>query len=94
VDIVLLDRKTAAVSWLAMADRDGSAELKMALVGRRDGILAESTLQELTASRRGGFPQMIGTPAGLLFAWAEPGDPGRLRTALLRLSAGYLDDLH
>ncbi len=94
VDIVLLDRKTAAVSWLAMAERDGSAALKMALVGRRDGILAESTLHELTASRRGGFPQMIGTPAGLLFAWTEPGDPGRLRTALLRLSAGYLDDLH
>jgi len=93
VDIVLIDSRTAAVSWLGTAEQKGRATLRVAFVDRDSGKLAELTLHTLAASRLAGFPQAVASPGGLMFAWTEPGDPGQVRTGFLTVPDDYLDNL-
>ena len=93
VDIVLIDDHTAVVSWLGAAERDGRAALRVAFVDRETGKLAELSLHSLAASRLAGFPQAARSTGGLLFAWTEPEEPGRIRTGFLAIPDGYLDSL-
>ncbi len=93
VDIVLIDSRTAAVSWLGTAEQKGRATLRVAFVDRDSGKLAELTLHTLAASRLAGFPQAVASPGGLMFAWSEPGDPGQVRTGFLTVPDDYLDNL-
>ena len=93
VDIVLIDDHTAVVSWLGAADREGRAALHVAFVDRETGKLAELSLYSLAASRLAGFPQAARATGGLIFAWTEPEEPGRVRTGILAIPDGYLDSL-
>jgi len=79
VDVVLLDDGRAIVSWLQQGtdgaqilaqpfDRDGPAGAAV--------VVAGSSVQ-----RSSGFPQMVRSGEGLLFAWTDPADPARVRTA-------------
>lgn len=82
VDLVLT-RDGAAAIWLGAPDRDGRAVLRFARVSRAGEIASESTIATVAASRRSGFPQMAMATDGLVLAWTEPGQPGRIATAII-----------
>jgi hypothetical protein len=83
VDVVLLGRDRAAVTWLHET-ADG-AEIRVQPFDD-DGpsgpvaVVARSSVQ-----RASGFPQMIRAGDGLLFAWTDASGPSRVRTAYAAL---------
>lgn len=85
VDAVLLDDGTAFVSWI----EGKSAGEEAGLYARRvtpDGRTSEAVLlMPSTTSRAGGYPRMVHAGQELVFAWTEPGTPGRVRSARARL---------
>lgn len=83
VDTVLLDDGRAAVSWLA--DAPDGAEIRVQVFNRRGPAGRSMTVARTDVGRPSGFPQMLLTEGGLLFAWTLPGDSPRVRTAFARL---------
>ena len=83
VDVVLLDEERAVVSWLS--DGTAGAEI-LAQPFTREGAAAPAmTVARSSVARSSGFPQMIRTHGGLLFAWTVSGDSPRVRTAFAAL---------
>jgi hypothetical protein len=86
VDIELLDGGTAMVSWLERTGGEG-AEVRARQV-RRSGVTGPHvTVSPSSATRSSGFPRMVRTADGVLMAWTISGEPGAVRTALLRVDA-------
>lgn len=84
VDVALLDDGSAAVTWLEQVGTDG-AEVRLRRVepgGRRSG---SSVIAGSSAARTSGFPRMAPAGNALLFAWTQPGDDARVRTAIAQL---------
>lgn len=83
VDVALLPDGRAVVSWLE--DTTGSAEIR-AQPFTADGVAgAVVVIAKSGVARSSGFPQMILVDDALLFAWTQPGEPQRVRTALAGL---------
>jgi hypothetical protein len=84
VDVVLLADGSALVSWLEGTEQ--SAQIR-ALRLRPDGTRdAPVVVRETSASRKSGFPRMARAGQNVFFAWTEissPGEPARVRTAVL-----------
>ena len=81
VDIALLDAETAAVSWVGKT-ADGVAQVRLRHM-RIDGAARPiRVVAEGDFSRGTGFPQMIDTPSGLVFAWPEAGEPRAVHTGI------------
>jgi hypothetical protein len=79
VDLVLLDDGRAIVSWLQQSP--AGAEIR-AQPFDRDGAAGPAVVIASTSVQRAsGFPQMVYTGDGLLFAWTDAGDPTQVRTA-------------
>lgn len=72
VDVLLLDTKTAIVSWMEMSGKQ--AVIKAVKVGM-DGLKSESiAIARLDASRSTGFPQMELLKDNVHFAWTAVND--------------------
>lgn len=69
VDVLLVDKNTALVSWMETADKN--AFLKVARVSRKGIISKHQVIATLNASRKTGFPQMELVENNLLFAWTD-----------------------
>jgi len=83
VDVVLLEDGRAVVSW--MQQSSGGAEIR-AQPFSRGGVAGPAILvADASVHRASGFPQMVRTDDGLLFAWTDSGDPAQVRTAFARL---------
>jgi len=82
VDVTLLEDGSAGVSWVARAGE--GAELRFRSIGRSGERGPIVVVSPTSASRAAGFPQMVRAGDRILFAWTEPREPSRLRTALSR----------
>ena len=56
-------------------------------VGQQGAPGAPLTLSTTVTSRRAGFPRLACTGEALVFAWTEPGDASRVRSARLPLTS-------
>mgnify|MGYP001952529738 FL=1 len=72
VDVALLDKETALVSY--MESKDKSAQLKVAKINRLSGVSNERVIAEISSSRKTGFPQMELMGDKVLFAWTDVTD--------------------
>jgi hypothetical protein len=82
VDVVLVDGR-AIVSWLA--EGESGARIR-AQPFDRDGPAGHAVdIAGSSVARSSGFPQMVATGEGLLFAWTEVRDPPTIATALATL---------
>lgn len=79
VDVVMASRGRAIVSW--MEEGADGAQLVAQPFSAAGPAGAKTTIAATGLARATGFPQMLGTGEGLLFAWTEAGDPPRVRTA-------------
>ena len=78
-DVVLLNDGGALVSWLALTDTGADVRLRRI---RPDGALEPAlTVAETSPARASGFPRMVRSGRRLFFAWTDPGEPSRIRTA-------------
>ncbi|CAN5220641.1 hypothetical protein BH24PSE2_BH24PSE2_24530 [soil metagenome] len=85
VDVAMLE-DGAIVSWLAEA-RSGEAQIRLRSVDAAGGSGDVQVLATTSAARSSGFPQMVASRDGLVFAWTATETPSRVRTAVLPLSA-------
>jgi hypothetical protein len=85
VAIRLAEDDAALVSWLGRA-ADGTGQLRLRRVLPEGASGPIQVIAEGDVSRGSGFPQMIDTADGLVFAWTEPGEPSRILTARLNAS--------
>ena len=83
VDVEWLDDNAVAVSWLRTG-ADGDGELCVRRVDTNGNLSRELVVAKTGADRFSGFPQMIRSREGLLFAWtATSGRSSTVETALL-----------
>lgn len=83
VDVVMAPQGRAIVSWL---EEGGSgARLVAQRFSAAGPAGAKNVIAATGLARATGFPQMLATGDGLLFAWTEAGDPWRVRTAYAAL---------
>jgi hypothetical protein len=83
VDVALDPRGGAWVSW--MEQTAGGAELRVRRVTDDGRRLAALTVADSSAARTSGFPRMELLGNELVFAWRDPGEPARVRTAVLEV---------
>jgi hypothetical protein len=83
VDVVLLEDGRAVVSWLADGER--GAEVRAQPFSHAGAAGPAVVIAQTSIARSSGFPQMVRTDGGLLFAWTESGDPPQVQTAFARL---------
>jgi hypothetical protein len=85
VDVVLLPRGAALVSWIEKTS--AGAELRVRSV-QPDGTRGEAlTVAASSAARSTGFPRMVRSGAEVMLAWRDAADPPRVRTAVVSWSA-------
>lgn len=85
VDIVMVSRNKALVSWLEQ--KEGRAAVKLVEVDA-EGIVGERyTITESKASRQSGFPRMVKNGKQIIFAWTNVEDEKtNIKTSLLDLN--------
>lgn len=79
VDVVLLDDGRAIVSWLQPSA--AGAEIRAQPFDRDGAAGPAAVIASTSVQRASGFPQMVHTGDGLLFAWTDVGDSTQVRTA-------------
>lgn len=72
VDVLLLDKETAIVSWMEAEGK--KAQLKAVKVARNGSQGTPHVIVAMNASRQSGFPQMERVGDTVYFAWTEVGD--------------------
>jgi hypothetical protein len=83
VDVLLLDEKSAVVSWI---DGAAPAPRLLAQIFGPEGPRAPAvTIANTDVARSSGFPRMARDVDGVLFAWTEPGDTPAIRAAHVAL---------
>lgn len=83
VDVAFISKGRAVVSWMAHAGRD--AELRVRPYTEQGPAGAAVTVARVGQARASGFPQMIATGRGLLFAWTATGTTPAVHTAFAPL---------
>lgn len=85
VDVVLLDKETAIVSY--MESENGVARFKIAQIQRSGTITIDRIIADMDGSRKTGFPQMELVDDKLLFAWTDFRDnQTAIKTAYMMLA--------
>lgn len=85
VDVLLLDEKSALVSW--MESHDGTAQLKAVKVNRDATKGKQHIITEMNASRQSGFPQMERIGDKVYFAWTNSGKTtSQVKTAFVQVN--------
>ncbi len=80
VDVVMLDEKSALVSWL---ERD-TDHARIAL--RRvtpSGVTQPTFVTTTSQARSSGFPRMVSIDGEIILAWTEGDEPSRIGTAVI-----------
>lgn len=85
VDLTLLEDGSAMVLWLERTE--GGAEVRLRRVAADGGLGPVRVIGASSAARASGFPRMVAADGRMVFAWTEPGDPGRIRVAAAPLEA-------
>jgi len=88
VDLVMLDEKTALVSWMESSNE--MALLKLAKVGISGSVEKIITIEEISASRSTGFPQMEVVGDQIYLAWNDIIDE-KSKVKIVRLSFDALN---
>lgn len=86
VAALILPNGSALVVWMERAEK--GAEIRARLIrpdGSRDGSI---TVARSSAARASGFPRVARAGNDIVFAWTEPGNPSRVRTAVIDIT-GY-----
>ncbi len=83
VDVAFISKGRAVVSWLATTARD--AQLRVRPYTAYGPAGPAVTVARIGPARASGFPQMVATGNGLLFAWTETGSVPSVRTAFAPL---------
>ncbi len=85
VDVVLLDKNTALVSYVESKDK--SAQLKVAKINQSGEVSNAKVITEISASRKSGFPQMELVGDKILFAWTDVlSGKSNVRTSLISIN--------
>ncbi len=82
VDVVLVDERTAIVSWL------GQGEIRLRWIGPAGPLGPPRVVARTSESRASGFPRMVLFEDELFLAWTEPGDVSRVHAARIPQDAG------
>lgn len=72
VDVVMIDKETAAVSWLEKRGEQASVRVQIVTRSGKNG--QPLTLGMTSAARPSGFPRMVRFRDSLLIAWTLPGE--------------------
>lgn len=84
VDLALIDKQTALISWMAATET--AAEIRAVKVSRSGQISAPVVIATLDASRNTGFPQMELVGDKVYFAWTDVHQAGsQVKTAYVAL---------
>ncbi len=83
VDVVLLSKNRAVVSWLENGEKD--AEIRIRQVDADGTVSASQVVATTSASRASGFPRMAFNGELLLFAWTRPGEVPRVNVAKIAI---------
>ena len=86
VDVQLLDNGDALVSWLERVE--GQAELRVRRVSPSGTRSVAATVAQGSSERSSGFPHIAISDGNVVFAWTEPGEPGK--PAKLRIATAPL----
>jgi hypothetical protein len=85
VDVVLLERGVALVSWLEKTTLGAALRLRRL---RADGAQGTSlTVADAGGARSSGFPRLCRSGDEVVVAWRDAGDRGRVRTASVTWTA-------
>lgn len=85
VHLALLDDGSALVTWLERVE--GTAEVRVRHVDP-NGVGSATSVTGTHAERASGFPRMARSADRIFFAWTEPGEQPRVRTAVASLGGG------
>jgi hypothetical protein len=80
VDVVLVSDAIALVSWIGKT-AEGLGQIRMRRVSVAGELGPVQIIAEGDVSRAAGFPQLVESRDGLVYAWTEPGEPSRVLTA-------------
>ncbi|NNE88793.1 MAG: exo-alpha-sialidase [Silicimonas sp.] len=87
VDIEMLDKTTAVVSWIA-GGTQGHDQIALRVIGRDGAMGPKRQVAPIATSRASGFPQMIRLGEELVFAWTDTtGETSQVRTATVSIQA-------
>ena len=87
VDVVMVDARTALVSWLAQGE-GGTASLHVGRFTREGARGDAATVAVSSGARSSGFPRIARSGDRAVIAWRDAADPPRVRTAVLDAAAG------
>jgi hypothetical protein len=85
VDVELDGTGRALVTWLERVGTEG-AEVRLKRISTDGSQSAAVVVANSAAARSSGFPRMIRSGDEVIFAWTQPGDTARVRTATARLT--------
>ncbi|MEO5618155.1 MAG: hypothetical protein ABIS67_10320, partial [Candidatus Eisenbacteria bacterium] len=83
VGVAVLADGSAAVSWMEEDGKQARVRARFVREGARPG--AAATVARIPGARASGVPQMVRDGERLVFSWTEPGKPGRLKLAAVKL---------
>lgn len=86
VDVALAPGGDAVVAWVASAPGAAAASVRVRRVAADGRVGNAVEVARTTASRESGFPRIAVLGDRLAVAWVEPGEPSRLRAALVRFA--------
>jgi hypothetical protein len=83
VDVEMLEDGSAAVCWVE-GEKAKARVLarRIAPDGKKGPLFA---VADVSGARGSGFPQMVTTDAGFMFAWTEPTKPSKIRLGSTRV---------
>ena len=82
VDVLLLDKETAMISWLESTEE--MAKILTARVKANGEVISKHLISETDHSRASGFPQMTPADEGIVFAWTVADSIPYIKTAILQ----------
>lgn len=84
VDVELLADGTALVSWLERAQVE--AEIRVRRLAPSGTASRSQAVAAASRERPSGFPRMVRQGDEIVFAWTQPGNPGRVLVAKARMA--------
>jgi hypothetical protein len=85
VDVELLADGSAAVTWIEFAGQ--RSEFRIRRADRTGSKSASLAVSGIASGRSSGYPRVARRGNELIFAWTEPGETSRVRTAVARLAS-------
>jgi len=83
VDIELLGDGSAAVTWIEFAEQ--RSEFRIRRIEPHGSRSASLAVSGIAAGRSSGYPRLARRASELVFAWVEPGEQSRVRTAVAQV---------